>query len=140
VLDIQTFWFFILVFNFLGLIFILNIILFRPLLRVFKAREDTVYSSLTATNEMNDKKEEGIAKMNSEIALARAKAKEVFERIINEGLEKQQEVLSEAEASASAMLQQAREELRAEVTRAKQALKADIEKFSDEIVKKLVKA
>ncbi|MHC4463981.1 MAG: ATP synthase F0 subunit B [Planctomycetota bacterium] len=139
-LDIQTFWFFILVFNFLGLIFILNIILFRPLLRVFKAREDTVYSSLTATNEMNDKKEEGIAKMNSEIALARAKAKEVFERIINEGLEKQQEVLSEAEASASAMLQQAREELRAEVTRAKQALKADIEKFSDEIVKKLVKA
>jgi F-type H+-transporting ATPase subunit b len=139
-LDIQTFWFFILVFNFLGLIFILNIIIFRPLLKVFKMREDTVNSSLAAAKDINDRKEEGIAKINSEIALARAKAKEVFESMITEGIKKQQEVLSEAEASASAMLQQAREELRAEVTRAKQALKADIEKFSDEIVKKLVKA
>jgi F0F1-type ATP synthase membrane subunit b/b' len=38
------------------------------------------------------------------------------------------------------MLQKAREELQAEVGRARQALKADVEKFSDEIVRKLVKA
>jgi F0F1-type ATP synthase membrane subunit b/b' len=38
------------------------------------------------------------------------------------------------------MLQTAREELKAEADKARNALKADTEKFSDEIVRKLVQA
>jgi F0F1-type ATP synthase membrane subunit b/b' len=38
------------------------------------------------------------------------------------------------------MLQKARTELRAEAEKARQALRADVDKFSDEIVRKLLKA
>jgi len=126
--------------NFLGLIYILNLILFRPMLKVFGERESLTKGSLDAAKEMNSKKEEGLERMNKEISDARSKAKEAFEGLRNAGLETQKNFLSEAEASAAGMLQKAREELRSEGEKARQSLKADIEKFSDEIVRKLVNA
>jgi F-type H+-transporting ATPase subunit b len=139
-LDIHLKWFLVLVANFLVLIYVLNLILFKPLLKVFKEREDIVRTSLGAAKEMNAKKDDGIARMHKEIADARAGAKEVFDTMRSQGLGRQKEILSESEAKAADMLQAARQELRAEVEKARHALKADVEKFSDEIVRKLVKA
>lgn len=139
-LDIDKFWLLVLTANFLGLMYILNIILFRPLLKVFQERENTIKGSIDAAKEMNSRKEEGIGRMNKEISDARSKAKEVFEGNRNAGLEVQKKLLSDAEATAAGMLQKAREELRSEGEKARKSLKADIEKFSDEIVRKLVNA
>lgn len=139
-LDIDKFWLLVLTCNFLGLVYILNIILFRPMLKVYLERESLTKGSLDAAKEMHSKKEEGLERMNKEISDARSRAKEAFEALRNAGLETQKNFLSEAEASAAAMLQKAREELRGEGEKARQSLKADIEKFSDEIVRKLVSA
>ena len=139
-LDIEIKWLLVLMANFLGLIYILNLILFRPMLKVFGERESLTKGSLDAAKEMNSRKEEGLERMNKEISDARSKAKEAFEGLRNTGLETQKNFLSEAEASAAGMLQKAREELRSEGEKARQSLKADIEKFSDEIVRKLVNA
>lgn len=139
-LDIQIKWLLILAANFFGLLFILNIILYRPLLRVFKERDDTVKGSLDAAKEMTARKEEGIEKMNREIADARHRAKEVFEGLRSEGMNTQKTALSEAEASAAETLAKARAELKAEMEKARGALRTDVERFSEEIVNKLVKA
>lgn len=139
-LDIEIKWLLILAANFLGLIYLLNIILFRPLLKVFDERERMTKGSLDAAKEMDSRKEEGIERMNKEISDARSKAKEAFEGLRNEGLDVQKSLLSDAEAVAAGMLQKAREELRSEGEKARKSLKADIEKFSDEIVRKLVSA
>ena len=139
-LDIDKFWLLVLTANFLGLVYILNIILFRPLLKIHLERESLTKGSLDAAREMDSKREEGIALMNREISDARHKAKEAFEGLRNAGLETQKKFLSDAESSAAGILQKAREELRSEGEKARQSLKADIEKFSDEIVRKLVSA
>jgi len=139
-LDIDKFWLLVLTANFLGLIYILNVILFRPLLKVFNERESLTKGSLDAAKEMNSRKEEGLERMNKEISDARNKAKEAFEVLRNEGLNAQKTLLSDSEAVAAGMLQKAREELRTEGEKARKSLKADIEKFSDEIVRKLVNA
>ena len=139
-LDIYGKWLLVLAGNFLALIFILNIILYRPLLAIFKQRDDSIKGSLDAARQMNEKKDEGIARMNTEIAEARKKAKDVFETLRSTGVDRQKAVLSEAEAKAAQMLQKAREELRAETEKARQSLRADAEKFADEIVRKLVSA
>jgi F-type H+-transporting ATPase subunit b len=130
--------FFILVVNFVVLLFILNAILFKPLMRVFKEREDTVKGALDAAKEMSDRKDEGIAKMNSELAEARGKAKGIFESLRAEAVGKQKELLSSTEAEAVATLEKARQEIRADAEKARQSLRADVDKFSDEIVRKLV--
>ena len=139
-LDIHVKWLLVLAANFIVLMFVLNIILYKPLLKIFKDREASTKGFLDAARDMGANKEAGIEKMNKEIAEARKKAKGVFENMRNEGLSAQKQALSDAEAAAAGMLQKAREELKAEVTKATQALRGDVEKFSDEIVRKLVKA
>jgi F-type H+-transporting ATPase subunit b len=125
--------------NFFLLLIILNVILFKPLLKIFKEREDTVKGSLDAAKEMSMRREESIARLSRELAEARNKAKGIFETLKAEGLQKQKEVLSQAEAEASETLDKARADLKAEVEKARKALRTEIEKFSDEIVRKLVK-
>lgn len=139
-LDIHPKWLLVLMANFIILLFLLNEILYKPLLKIFKERDDATKGSLKAAQEMHSRKDEGMARLNKEIAEARTKAKDAFESLRTEGLGGQRESLSAAEAKAAAMLQQAREELKAEVEKARQSLRADVEKFSDEIVRKMVKA
>jgi len=136
-LDINM-WFFVLVLNFLALLFILNIVLFKPLLKIFKEREDIVKGSLDAAKDMANRGEESIARLNKELAETRNKAKDVFEALKAEGLQNQKEVLSKAEAEASKVLEKAKADLKAEAEKARTTLRADVDKFSDEIVRKLV--
>jgi len=139
-LELQFKWLLVLLVNFLVLIYVLNILLFKPLLGLFKKREDNVNGALGAAKDMNQKKEETIAKLSRELTGARNKAKETFEALRGEGANTQREVFSKAEAEATDILQKARQELKAEAEKARQALKSDVDKFSDEIVRKLVKA
>ena len=138
-LDIQPIWFIVLAIQFIALIFILNAILFSPLMKIFKQRDDTVKGALDAAKGMTEKMEEGIAKINRELAEARTRAKEIFEALKAEGVGKQKEVLSSTEAEALTTLEKARAEIKVEAEKARQALRADVDKFSDEIVRKLVK-
>ncbi len=132
-------WFFVLFVNFIILLFILNAILFKPLLQIFKEREDTVKGDLDAAKDMKEKSEEGIARLNRELSESRSRAKELFETLKAEGLGKQREVLSATEAEAVATLEKARAEIKVDAEKARQSLRADVDKFSDEIVRKLVK-
>jgi len=138
-LDIQPLWLLVLVINFFALLFIMNAILFKPLLKIFKEREDTVKDALDAHKMMSVKREEGIASLNRELAESRSKSKETFEALRAEGLKQQKEVLSATEAEAVSILEKAKAEIKAEAEKARQALRADVDKFSDEIVRKLVK-
>jgi F-type H+-transporting ATPase subunit b len=139
-LDIYPVWLLVMAANFFILLIILNTILYKPLLKIFKERDDTVRDSLDAANDMNKKREDGIAQMNQELAEARSKAKEIFESLKNEGVAKYKETASAAEAETATILDKARAEVKAEAEKARSALKTEVEKFSDEIVRKLVKA
>ena len=126
--------------NFLVLLFILNAILFKPILKIVKEREDTVKGNLDAAKVMTDKREESIAGLNRALAESRNKAKEMFESLKGEAVSKQKEVHSAAEAEAASILEKARAEIKTEAEKARKALRADVDKFSDEIVRKLVQA
>lgn len=139
-LDIIPKWFIVLVINFLVLIYILNIILYRPLMKIFKERDNSTKGSLEAAREMDRKREEGISEMNRELKEARRKAGEIFENMRKEGMNKQKEILEGANGEAQSLIEKARGELKTEAENARKKLHADIDAFSDEIVKKLVKA
>lgn len=133
-------WFFVLLVNFLVLLYILNIILFRPILKILKERDASVKDYLKAAKELEQKREEAIVRMNQELQAARVKAKEIFEEIRKDGLEKQRSLLEEANREAIEMISKAKEEIAVEAEKARQSLRADVDRFSDEIVRKLVGA
>jgi F-type H+-transporting ATPase subunit b len=131
-------WFFVLLVNFLVLLWLLNKILFRPLLKVFDEREDSVKRALEAAKEMEARKAGAQEEMRKGLAEAAAKAKEAFDAHKAEGLDKQREAMAKANQEASSIAEKAREDLRREAEKARKALRADVEKFSEEIVGKLV--
>lgn len=133
-------WFFVLLANFLILLFILNKILFQPLAKIMKEREVAVNGALDEAKSLTSKKDEAILKMNSELQATRLKAKNISDSIRAEGQTVQKDALSKAETEAVSMIESARAELKAKAEKARAELKSDIEKFSEEIVNKLVKA
>ncbi len=133
-------WFFVLLANFLVLLFVLNLIFFQPLLKIMKERQSATAGALDEAKRMMARKEEAVVKMSAELSAAKNMAKAAFDALKEQGQAVQKDALSKAEAHAAAMIEQARRELRDEADKARTALKADIEKFSEEIVRKLVKA
>ena len=132
-------WFFVLLANFLVLLFVLSKMLFKPLAKILKEREASIKSALDEAKAMTAKKEEAALRMNSELLSAKNKAKDTLDALRSEGQAAQKEALSKAEAGAVEMIEKARKELQAETEKARAALKSDIEAFSEEIVKKLVR-
>ena len=133
-------WFFVLLANFLVLYFVLSAILFKPLAKIFKEREAATKGSLDEAKELTRKKDEALSSMNAELVSARVKAKETYDSLREAGSAVQKEMLSKTESEAVAMIEKARREIHSEAQKARETLKADIDKFSDEIVAKLVKA
>jgi len=138
-LKLEIKWFIILLFNFLTLIYLLNIILFKPLIAVFKERKNAVEGSLKTAGDLKVRKDELFAQMQKELAGARDSAKEKYTAIRNEGVEKQKEQLHSAHDKAMKMIEEARASLKQESDKARQTLEEEVEKYSEEIVNKLIK-
>lgn len=131
-------WFFVLLANFLFLIFILNIILFKPLMRLFEERKEGIEGSLKRARQLNEKKDELMNQLNRELLDANREARRIIEQLTSEGKEKQAEILREAEKEAQEILLKARQEIATATEAARKKLREDIEKLSEEIVNKLV--
>ncbi len=138
-LEIDTFWYPILVAQFLVLLYVLNVILFKPMLKVFGERDEAISGSLDAAKEMAIEREDKIAALKKEFSDASAHAREKFDALKSEGLAAQKKALEKAGAEGAGIMEKARAEIRAESEKARGKLRADVEKFSEEIVGKLVK-
>jgi F-type H+-transporting ATPase subunit b len=131
-------WFFVLLANFLVLLYVLNVILFKPLLKVFKERDDATSGSIQAARIMEQERERALDELKAGLQEASRKARGAFESMRAEGLDGQKALLSKASEEALKIADKARADLRAEAEKARGALRADVERLSDEIVKKLV--
>jgi F-type H+-transporting ATPase subunit b len=130
-------WFFVLVANFLVLLFLLNKILFQPFLEVLKKREASTKGSIEAANEMHAKREKLLEETKRDLSHGAQRAREEFEKMRGEGLGRQRDMLAASNAQAASLLEKARGELKSAADKARGELRADVEKFSDEIVRKL---
>lgn len=126
--------------NFLVLLWLLNIILFKPLLSLFKRREDNINSSLDSAKTMDRKKEDLLQKTKVYVSEAKNKAKIIFEDLSKNGLTIQKTLVDEARQESSEINIKAKKELEAEVKKTKESLRQDVETFSRQIVEKMVGA
>ena len=139
-LEFHLKWFLVLLVNFLVLLYVLNLILFRPLLRIFEELAENTTCAIKAAKDMIAKKDQFIEEIKQGLSEAAQKAKEAFEATRKVGLESQRESLSKASEEALGITEKARGDLKAEAEKARAALRADVEKFSDQIASKLIGA
>lgn len=139
-LELHPIWFLVLLINFLGLLVILNWILFKPLVKLFSDREDATTGAIAEAKDLEKRREEAMSTMNRDLRNARNRAKEIFEEMRKDGIDKQKEILEGANKQALGLIEEAKTELKAEIEKARQKMRSDVERFSDEIVRKLVAA
>ncbi len=131
-------WFFVQLINFLILLVLLNTIIFKPLLQLFKERDNRTKGFLDDARKMNEEKENILAQIDKRISEANEEAKRIHEQLRAEGVKSNKETLEIAQKEASEMSEQARRDIEAEVRKAKERLRSDIESFANNIVEKLI--
>ena len=131
-------WFFVQLANFLLLLVILNIILFRPILRIFKERESNTTGFLEDAKVMHREKDDLMTQIDAKLSEGRSKAKSIFDSLSDEGKAAQKQVVGSAQNQSVEINKKAREDIQSATDKARAALKGDIESFSKKIVEKLV--
>ena len=133
-------WFFVQLANFILLLFILNKILYKPLLRLFQEREDNTKGALEKARAFDKEKDDVLAKIDAKLSDARSQSRATFEGLSNEGMEIQRATLESAQNDAVEINRKAKSELEDATDKARSSLKSDIESFAQQIVEKLVGA
>jgi F-type H+-transporting ATPase subunit b len=136
--EIDKIWFLVQLVNFLALVFLLNILLFKPLLKLFEERKDATEGALEEAKKLEAVKNESLEDFQKDLAAAREKAREIYNALREEGLAEQKRIVSEAQDEALREIEKARAEIRQEAEKARKKLGEDVRVFSDEIVRKLV--
>lgn len=134
-----NYWFFVQLVNFLILLYVLNVLLFRPLLRQLKERDDRITGYLDQSKDLEQEKNNLLKKLDEKLARTRDSAKEVFEGLRSEGLEAQKRELDSAREDAEQLSKEATKKLEAATAKAREALRGDVESFARKIVEKMVR-
>lgn len=123
---------------FVALIFILNILLYKPILSIIERRKkhvDELENEIKLFNESVDKK---AAEYEEKLKLAKANASELKKEIIKEGADQAKVIVDAVRNEIPAMMQEFQQKLDKEVQAARQTLDSQSRRLSFEIAEKVM--
>ncbi len=124
--------------NFLVLLIVLHVILFKPIREVMQDREQGISSALGDARAAQERMQAMLDRYNTALAEAKQKATGSFNAIYQQGLDAQRDMISAERAKAGELLDKARAEIAAASGVARAELKKDAERLSQDITSKLL--
>jgi F-type H+-transporting ATPase subunit b len=129
---------FIQIINFLALIFILNQLLYKPILQIMGRRKGIFDSTEAEIKRLQDTIDQKMAEYEAKIAQAKGEAMAQRGEIQKEGAEKGKEILDGARAEIQKMMDDFQIRLTQEVDGARTVLRSQSERISKEIAEKVL--
>ncbi len=129
---------FIQMITFLALVFILNILLYKPLLSIIERRKkqlDELESEIKLFNKSVDKR---AAEYEEKLKLAKTNASELKKEIIQEGAEQAKKIIDAVRNEIPLMMQEFQQKMDKEIQTARQTLDSQSRKLSLEIAQKVM--
>lgn len=124
--------------NFLVLMFVLNIILYKPIMKIMDSRQKRIDDANEEVRELDETVQRKVADYEERLRRARAEAMEQREAIKNEGTEKATEIIGQARAEVGEMIQGFKARVAAEKEEARQALRRQTRHLALEISEKVL--
>lgn len=124
--------------NFLVLLFLLNLILFRPIRKILSQREEEMTSRQKTIDDFQDQAEKNEKVIEEGVVQARKEGYAEKEAFKSQGLEQEKEILEEAGAGVEQKLSAAKKEIETKIAVAREALEGQIASFSDELAQKIL--
>ncbi len=124
--------------NFLFLLFILNILLYRPVRQILGKRKAEVDGLQHSVSELEGKANRFAGELEESMAKARKTGYEEKETLKKQGLEEEKAVLKEAATASGERMGQARAEMGKKVLETRGALEEELSLFSKELAEKIL--
>ena len=124
--------------NFLVTIFVLNVLLIKPIREIIKKRKGLMADQLEKIEGFNSSAESKVADYEVQLAAARKEANDIRTAMKDEGTAEEQKLMSAAGEEASSTIQAARAEIKSEVKGAMDQLTKDVDKFAEAATGKIL--
>jgi F-type H+-transporting ATPase subunit b len=129
---------FIQVVNFLVLIFVLNILLYKPILGIIDRRNRRIAESDEKVKELNESVEQKMAEYEEKLRQAKLEAMEQKNKIEQEGSEEGERLIEGAKSEISQMVEVFHVKMGKEIDEVRGILKGQSQKISGEIADKVL--
>jgi F-type H+-transporting ATPase subunit b len=124
--------------NFLILLFILNLILFKPIRKILSQREEEMNSRRKTIDDYQGRAAQSEKDIEEGKIQARKEGYTIRETLKSQGLEEEKGILQEAGAAVEQKLDAAKKEVEGKVAAARGALEDQIASFSNELAQKIL--
>ncbi len=124
---------------FLGLIFILNKMLYQPLLAFMDKRDETIKKDMDSAKQMGSDVEEAQKVANETIVAAKTQAHEIRQEAITQAKEKAEELIENTKASLEEKYDEFTKQLLGQREELKKSITANVPAYQKSIQEKLKK-
>jgi len=130
---------FIQIVNFLLLLFVLNLFLYRPIRRVLEQRSEEVRTFEGMIADFQNNAARYAKELEERAAAANKEGIREKETLRSDGLDGEKGMLREATSSATEKIEQARKDIDHKATEARQLLETQLDAFSKELAEKILR-
>lgn len=124
--------------NFILLLFLLNVIVYRPIKGVLSKRQEEIDSAAILTEEWTKKIESYSLEIEKKIGNAKKQGAKERLSIRDSGISHEKELFQDASLQVEREIDSARNEIREKIERARASLQGEIESFSKELAEKIL--
>lgn len=124
--------------NFVILLFLLNIIVYRPVRRILKKRKEEISSSEDSISDFTKKADRYSEEIEENVIATRKEGLKERSSLREEGLSAEKEMLQNAYAQVEEAIGKAKEEIRDKIDKAGASLREEMEAFSHELAEKIL--
>ena len=129
---------FIQIANFLFLILLLNIIVYRPIRGILNKRKEDMSSTEEITQDWKNKAERNSEEFENRLSETRDEGLKEKGNIKGQGMVEEREMLLNVYSSVEENIDKARLEIQDTISQAKQSLQTEVETFSHELAEKIL--
>ncbi|MGB8953176.1 MAG: hypothetical protein WCC06_11005 [Candidatus Aminicenantales bacterium] len=120
------------------LVFVLNRIFFRPLLRIMEERRIKIQGNKNRAQQSLESSEQSLLEVESALKAARAEADKVKEKLETGALREKARLLAELNSESNRDLEKAKAMLNKEIKKLKEELKSEAEDLAERIEQRLL--
>ncbi|MFC1693619.1 F0F1 ATP synthase subunit B [Candidatus Latescibacterota bacterium] len=124
--------------NFIVLVAVLSVILWKPMLKFLDKRVQTINDSLKLAEENNKRSEEIKVEYDKMIKEARTKATEIIDKAMLNASDESREIVSQAKGQAQTIVDSARDEILIEAERIKHDLRKEMASMTVSLASKVL--
>ena len=124
--------------NFLVLVFLLNVVLFRPIRKALKERQARLDAQAADINLMESQGQGLDSEVKDKLAAARREGAEAPETLKEEGVAAETSLLAEVKREADLEWSRVEQKIKDDMARAREALKAQAQSFAQLLASKIL--